>query len=97
MSILRCRKGDMAMILRGPYVGQFVDVLEFVGTSLGAGPVGFIGEVDDVWEISAPRNSKPHPGATTDKFIARDSSLLPIRPGDLDEAKETSKVLEMTK
>jgi hypothetical protein len=84
------------MILSGVYVGQFVDVLEFIGTAIGASHTGLVCTTVDAWEVSAPRNQKPHPGANLDSFIAQDHMLLPIRPGDLDESEETEKTLEFT-
>jgi len=33
---MRCRKGDMAIIIKGAYSGYVVDALKFIGVSLGA-------------------------------------------------------------
>jgi hypothetical protein len=90
---LRCKKGDMAIVLysiRGNE-GKIVDVVRFVGE-----PNWPSDELDgmDYWAISH-RGETHNPDG--EQWIARDCDLMPIRPGDLQETEETEKDLEMAK
>lgn len=83
--MLRCRKGDMAIVLRNTkgIEGCLVDVKEYIGVHLS-----FITRTPiEAWRVE-------HRG---DTYYVGDRFLLPIRPGDLDETEETSKELEMAK
>ena len=72
---VRCRKGDLAILLTGPFAGCIVDVIEYHGViELSDGKV-----LVDAWLI---RHETDEPD--TDYF-KEDKYLLPIRPGDLDE------------
>lgn len=74
-TVLRCREGDLAVLLAGSDVGKFVNVLEFQP---------FVGTVShgykyNVWHIHHPDFDPNFRHCIEDKY------LLPIRPGDLDE------------
>lgn len=86
---LRCKKDDMAMILKGPYSGHFVTVKEFMGRTLVWRLSTQMYEMhDNLWDIEAP--SIPlDPGMRT--HCMPDAWLLPIRPGDLQETEEKEK------
>jgi hypothetical protein len=89
---LRCRKGDMAIIIKGAYSGYIVDVLQFIGVSLGNNSKGVLCTLDDAWLIGV---NSPLKGAHREgiKNIAADKNLLPIRPRDLHETEESEKEL----
>ena len=83
---LRCRKGDMAFVVKSfsGREGWMVDVVEYVGTGMTSE-----GIFPNLW-----RTSHKNDGLTS--YFSDDSHLLPIRPGDLDESEETEKTLEFT-
>jgi hypothetical protein len=86
---LRCKAGDIAITVAGPRVGRVVEVIRFLGKANS--PIENPGE--DYWGIEY----RGSPFADTGEWwIARDSYMLPIRPGDLDETEETQKELERT-
>ena len=74
--VLKCRKGDLAIVLVGPRAGYIVDVLEYhPRVVLGNGKV-----MVDAWHTR-------HPSDEPDiDYFNRDKNLLPIRPGDLEES-----------
>lgn len=79
----RCKKGDLAILLEGPYLGYIVDVVEFCGTKkMTDGTV-----VVNAWIIRHPS----FPPTSISISHAHDKNLLPIRPGDLDET-ETDEI-----
>lgn len=83
--VLKCRKGDLAILLEGPYSGYIVDVVEYCGTrQMTDGEI-----VVNGWRIQHP--SFPPPSIT--RSYARDKNLLPIRPGDLDESETDERSL----
>lgn len=86
---LRCRKGDMAMIVVGHRSGSVVDVLDFCGTRDTCD-----GVFPDLWYI-ADRGQETNP-ENGNHWVCPDSYLIPIRPGDLKETDETEKTLEFT-
>lgn len=72
---LKCKKGDIAMILTGPYAGQVVDVVKYYSMiDMSSGVI-----LIDAWEIRHPSD----PRGT--RYFKEDKYLLPIRSGDLDE------------
>ena len=85
--MLRCKKGDLAILLRSDLgnEGKIVDVLEFSGRTF------FIdGSVsENCWDVSLS-------GSETDsltglKWSCPDHWLFPIRPGDLKETEEAER------
>jgi len=95
---LRCKKGDMAIIVKGVYAGHFVTVLEFVGNSMGIRPNGDFVEYRDLWLAQSDTIEHPfaylNPCMGKGQIHAPDHHLLPIRPGDLQESDETEKEIE---
>lgn len=86
---LRCRKGDLAMLLRGFCSGRFVTVKKFVGmASAESFETGKLEWCQDLWEVEVPWLSLP---AGVERVVASDKDLLPIRPGDLRETEEAKK------
>jgi hypothetical protein len=83
---LRCRKGDMAIMVVGPHSGYIVDVLEYIGN--GSCDKG---SFNDLWYVAHGKEER-NP-LTGKRWVARDSSMLPIHPGDLHETEETEKEL----
>lgn len=90
---LRCKKGDLAMVLFPPYEGCFVTCMEFLGRVHVIGTDGHGGWVDNCWETTFPGDMKAARG-TNGKCAIPDEQLLPIRPGDLKETEETEKEVE---
>lgn len=87
---LRCRKGDMAIVLKGAWSGKIVDVVEFVGVM----PGNVTGQIyKDIWKIRYQGSCYSDSGAMRG---FPDEYLLPIRPGDLDESEETERVMEFS-
>lgn len=72
---LRCRAGDLAIMVAGAHVGRMVTVVRFNGDVLG-----FV----DTWVIEA--NVRLPVGSV--EWIAQDSWMLPIRPDELKEETE---------
>jgi hypothetical protein len=75
---LRCRKGDLAIIVRGRRVGHVVTVTDYYR---------FTPEYGHEWKIET---SFPLP-LLCDFWFCPDSWLLPIRPSDLQETNETER------
>lgn len=78
---MRCRKGDMAIMVVGESIGKMVEVGNFLG--IANNPIEHPG--DDYWAVEyrgIPWNKK------LQWLIARDSHMIPIRPGDLQETEE---------
>jgi hypothetical protein len=73
---LKCRKGDIAIILEGPCVGFVVDVVEYYGVS----------EMTDGEVLTNAWHIKHHTDDPDWNYFKEDKCLLPIRPGDLDES-----------
>lgn len=75
---LRCRPGDMAIVIRSDsgFEGYMVDVNDLLK--------------DDIWSVSMKCGYVPGIGRLT---ATCDAYLLPIRPGDLDEKEETEREL----
>lgn len=73
--VLKCKTGDLAILLKGNHVGYIVEVLEFqpfVETVRH-------GYKHNVWHIHHPDFDPNF------RHCMEDEYLLPIRPGDLDE------------
>lgn len=86
---MRCKKGDLAIVLRGGFAGYIVDVLDFVGKSHDFKS----GEArNNAWAIRV--RGETHSPVYGKRFGATDEDLLPIRPGDLKET-ETEKEKEI--
>ncbi|SCX93593.1 hypothetical protein SAMN05216420_101382 [Nitrosospira sp. Nl5] len=88
---LRCKKGDMAIVLDPEHsaYGWIVDVVYFHRLALLLNTSAEKWEVcRDVWVIEHANLSK--------KCGCEDKYLLPIRPGDLNETEETEKKLEFS-
>lgn len=79
--MLRCKKGDLAIVLTGDNAGRIVEVLDYVG--LGSTDKGVF---RDLWLISW--NGQLHNPITGGRWLCQDWRLLPIRPGDLKETDE---------
>lgn len=74
--VLRCRKGDLAILLEGRFTGYIVDVVEYYPTvELSDGEV-----LVNAWHIRHPSDE---PGV---QYFKLDKYLLPIRPGELAES-----------
>jgi hypothetical protein len=87
--MLRCKEGDLAVILRGPYTGYFVTVGRFLGTVPGyAMSSGKTITPEDVWEVISQDVKPRFPGART---CVQDINLQPIRPGRTPVTTETKK------
>lgn len=80
---LRCKKDDLAMYITGLNVGKIVEVCEYYPAI----------EMDDgkvlisAWRVRHPN----HEAGTT--FYREDKTMLPIRPGDLDESETDERYL----
>ena len=85
---LRCKKGDLAIVLRGKRAGYVVEVLDFIGRATGLESRKVY---DDIWAVKV--SGKTH-GRSGRRFGERDTDLLPIRPGDLQETEESEKEIE---
>lgn len=87
---LRCRKGDIAIVLRSHtgHEGKIVEVKEFIGYAETRDGTVF----NDLWAISIGGVSHAPDGIP---YGNSDRNLLPIRPGDLDETQEIEKELEL--
>ena len=74
--VLKCRKGDLAIVLIGPNAGLLVDVAKYCGTiEMSDGQV-----LINAWQVK-------HPSDDPDiDYFREDKYLLPIRPGDLEES-----------
>lgn len=72
---LRCRKGDLAILLTGSYAGIIVDVLEYHSSVTVSNAPPMV----DAWHIRHP-SDEPRT-----KYYFEDRYMLPIRPGDLDQ------------
>jgi hypothetical protein len=91
---LRCRKGDMAIIIKGAYSGYVVDVLQFIGCISATNSEGVLSAVDDAWLISVNSPLKGvHALRRVTNKVACDKYLLPIRPGGLRETEESEREL----
>lgn len=82
---IRCKTGDIAILLTGPHVGYIVDILEFQP---------FVETVRhgykyNVWHINHSDFDQNF------RHCMEDEYLLPIRPGDLDET-ETDELYLVT-
>ncbi|ODT75469.1 MAG: hypothetical protein ABS69_10665 [Nitrosomonadales bacterium SCN 54-20] len=86
--MLRCKKGDLAMVLRGLTAGSMVEILEFRGKA-----TSFRTKVvhDNVWLVSCRGETR---GADGRRLGKPDEWLPPIRPGDLKETDETEREVE---
>lgn len=85
--MLRCREGDLAVVLAGMYTGYFVTVGKFLGEVHGVDPNGFPGTMPDCWEVEGA-------GITirgTQTHACADQRLQPIRPGRTPVTTETEK------
>ncbi|SEO78357.1 hypothetical protein [Nitrosovibrio sp. Nv6] len=84
--MLRCRKGDLAIVLEGKWLGRVVEVGEFIGSAM-------LSQVlhHDLWLISHKGKDR-HP-AFGYLYCQEDRYLLPIRPRDLKEVEEAEKEL----
>jgi hypothetical protein len=85
---LRCRKGDMAIVLdpRHTAYGWIVTVLEIYPLARFRGR----GLIQDIWEIEHENLSKD----SSLPWGCEDKHLLPIRPGDLHETEESEKEIQ---
>lgn len=84
--ILRCREGDMAIVLDPLHqaYGCLVDVKEFLGNiTPHCVKTGKDRRLINAWHIDHERLP------ITSIWVCQDRHLLPIRPGDLDEIEET--------
>jgi hypothetical protein len=79
--VLKCKTGDIAILLAGKHVGYIVEILEFQPFVLTVSH----GYKYDVWHINHPDFDQNFRHCMEDKY------LLPIRPGDLDES-ETDEI-----
>ena len=80
---LRCKKGDLAMYLTGWNVGKIVEVVKYYSVvEMDDGEV-----LIDAWCVRHPN----HELDTT--FFREDKTMLPIRPGDLDETETDERFL----
>ena len=77
---LRCKKGDLAIMIKGVRVGRIVEVI---------GYDGFDPVYGHEWRI---KTSIPLP--PNEFWISPDSWMTPIRPGDLKETEETEREVE---
>jgi hypothetical protein len=76
---LRCKVGDVVLVLRGSHSGRFATVLaRYVGVATDADKGNLT--TCDGWLIEYQHNSRPRPGG----YCQDDINLLPIRP-DLNE------------
>lgn len=90
--MLRCKKGDLAIVLKGSYSGHFVTVKEFIGTDTAYRiTTGAYEMFNNLWVIEAP--TIPLISGMR-RIVLSDEYLLPIRPGDLKETEETEKEVE---
>ena len=92
--MLRCKKGDLAIVIKGVYSGSIVDVLEYVGTKTGITHDGKIEVAQNCWRVSSPREQIGFHDVLLGEFFAEDHHLLPIRPGDLKETDVAEKEVE---
>ena len=75
---MKCRKGDLAIVLQGPLVGAIVKVLRCAGTlTMSDGEV-----LVNAWQTHHSSNNPNW------DYFKEDRYLLPIRPGDLKETEE---------
>jgi len=91
--MLRCKKGDLAIVLKGEYIGHYVTVIKFIGLAYGKGMDGSRWHKDNFWETTFPRGAKAIEG-TNGRGGYADDELLPIRPGDLKETEDAEKEVE---
>lgn len=78
---LKCKKGDLAIILDGAYAGSIVEVLEFVGDGFGINSEGRLEQAIDAWRVSKTVRPKGfHAVSPVDFYIIEDRSLQPLPP-----------------
>lgn len=87
--MLRCRENDLAVILKGPYIGFFVTVRKFLGTITGVRPDGFPGVSHNAWEVECA--AIPRHYESNQKVAVEDANLQPIRPAPSGVTTETKK------
>lgn len=83
---LRCKKGDLAIVLVEDWAGYIVEVLDFAGTVKD--------QYGDTWEDAWLVSKRGEAMIGGRPVAIPDSWLLPIRPGDLKETEETEKEIE---
>ena len=90
--MLRCRKGDLAIVIHGSKSGRICEVSEYLGTT----SIEISGQdhvFSDIWKISY--HGESHDPIDGCGWACRDSWLIPISPGDMKELEETEKEFDL--
>jgi hypothetical protein len=87
--MLRCREGDLAIVLTGPYLGFTVRVVGFVGDMIApATPTGELVNGKSLWRI---RNRGIERELSPSKVLMEDKNLQPIRGPRAEQTTTTKK------
>jgi hypothetical protein len=93
MTALRCRPGDLALVIRDTDAGKLVTCIELADQHERA-LLGIVESNGPVWRIDRDcmwADWKRH-GKEIPLPFCPDSALIPIRPGSLDEEQEPAEL-----
>lgn len=87
---LRCREGDLAIVLAGEYTGYVVSVVKFVGDTVSQSIHGAPSHSTAAWHVECKVINLFY----TNRLICPDKYLQPIRPPKVAKHTETKQEIE---
>ena len=87
---LRCREGDLAIVLHGTFTGYLVTVGKFQGDLSGLYNAE---SVNEAWEVCCKDILEQYPSDIT-MVVCEDRYLQPVRPPKIDKTTETKQEIE---
>lgn len=89
---MRCQVGDLAILVRSKVPENVGKICTVIGKSDGLHAEMFGSD----WEIQFPRPVRLNNGEVSLTGFCADSSLRPIRPGDLEDETPTEVIKELS-
>ena len=88
--VLRCKEGDLAIVLKGRHKGYIVHAVKYVGDTVSQSIHGAQSYSTAAWHVECKALNPLY----TERLICPDKYLQPIRPPKVAKTTETKQEIE---